>query len=73
MGADRYAGFGLGDGAVDELNGAAAMAAFVVLSSLERGTGGAQMLERGAHVGLIRPNRLKTDRCDHRHQNQTCA
>jgi len=71
VGADGDAGFGLGDGAVNELNGAAAMTTFVVLGPLQRGAGCAQMFERGAHVGLIRPNRFKAHGGDQRNENKS--
>jgi hypothetical protein len=72
MSAGGDAGFSFGDSAIDYLNGAAAVAAFVVLGSFQSGFGFAQMRERGPHVGLIRPNGLKTHGRDQCHQNQTC-
>ena len=71
MPANGDSGFGLGDGAVDELNGAAAMTTLVVLGPLQRGAGCAQMLKRGAHVGLVGPNGLKAHRGEQRDQNQS--
>jgi hypothetical protein len=50
------AGFDFGNGAIDYLDGAAAMAAFVVLRSLQSRPCIPQMRERGPHVGLIGPN-----------------
>ena len=67
------AGFGLGDGAIDELNGAAAMTTLVVLSALQRGAGGAQMLKRSSHVGLVGPSGLKTKAGNQENENNTCA
>jgi hypothetical protein len=60
--ADGDAGFDFRDGVIDYLNRATAMAAFIVLGPLQSGFGFAQMRERGAHVGLIGPKRLKTHR-----------
>jgi len=65
------AGFDFGDGVIDDFNGAAAVAAFVVLGSFQSRSRFAQMREGSSHVGLIRPSGLKTHRRDHRHQNQT--
>jgi hypothetical protein len=69
--ADGDAGFDFGDGVIDYLNGAGAVAAFVVLGSLQSGFRIAQMRQGSSHIGLIRPNGLKTHSRDHRHQNQT--
>jgi hypothetical protein len=71
MSAGGDAGFDFGDGVIDDFNGAAAVAAFVVLGSFQSGFRFAQMRQGSPHVGLIRPNGLKTHRRDHRHQNQT--
>ena len=65
------AGFDFGDGAIDRLDGAGAMAAFVVLGPFEGGFRFTQMRKRRSHVRLVCPNRLKTDRTDQCHQNQT--
>jgi hypothetical protein len=73
MSADGDAGFDFGDGVIDYLDRATAMAAFVVFSSLQGGFGFAQMRKRSAHVGLIRPNRLKTQASNQDHENDTCA
>lgn len=53
MGPGGNAGFDFGDSAIDYLDGAAAMAAFVVLRSLQSCPCIPQVRERGPHVGLI--------------------
>jgi hypothetical protein len=67
------AGFGLGNGVIDDLNGAGAMAAFVVLGSLQSGFRFSQMPERSTHVGLISSNGLKTEAGNQDNKNDTCA
>jgi len=73
MAPDRDAGFDFGDGAIDYLNGAGTVAAFVVLGSLQSGFRFPQMPERSAHVGLISPNGLKTEAGNQDNENDTCA
>jgi hypothetical protein len=73
VGAGGDAHFNLSDGAIDYLNSATAMAAFVVLGSLQRGFSFAQMRERSAHVGLIRASGLKTEAGNQDKENDTCA
>ena len=65
------AGFHFGNGAIDYLNGAGAMATLVVLRSLEGGSGFTQMPKRSAHVGLIGPNGLKPQAGNQNHENDT--
>ena len=71
--ADRYAGFDFGNGAIDYFNGSPAVAAFVVLGSLQSGFRFAQMRERSAHVGLVSSNGLKTETGNQDNENDTCA
>jgi hypothetical protein len=73
VGAGGDAGFGFCDGAIDYLNGAGAVAAFVVLGSLQSGFRFAQMRERSAHVGLVSPNGLKTEAGNQDNENDSCA
>ena len=73
MAPSRDAGFDFGDGAIDYLNGARAMAAFVVLGSLQSGFGFAQMRERSAHVGLISSNGLKAEAGYKDNENDSCS
>jgi hypothetical protein len=73
MPASNDAGFDFGDGAIDYLNRATAVAAFVMVGPFQGGFGFAQMGQGSAHVGLIRANRLHPHRRDQRHQNQTCS
>ena len=65
------AGFDFGYGAIDCLNGAGAMAAFVVLGSLQSGFCFAQMREGRAHVGLIGLNGLKPQAGNQNDENNT--
>jgi hypothetical protein len=69
--ASSDAGFGFGDSVIDDVNGAGAVAAFVVLGPLQSRFGFTQVRQGSPHVGLIRPSGLKAHRRDHRHQNQT--
>jgi hypothetical protein len=64
MSPSNDAGFDFDDGPIDYLDGAAAMAAFIMLGSLQLGSCFAQMGERSAHVGLVGPNGLKAHRRD---------
>ena len=73
MAADHDARFDFSDGAIDYLDRATAMAAFVMVGPLQGGLGFAQMRQGRAHVGLIRPNGLHPHRRDQRHQNETCS
>jgi hypothetical protein len=50
------AGFHFANGAIDCLNCALAMSAFIVLRSFQSAFRFAQMRKRSSHVGLIRPN-----------------
>jgi len=71
--ADGDAGFDFGDGAIDYLDRPAAVAAFVVLGSLQSCFRFSQMGECSAHVGLISANGLKTEAGNQDNENDTCA
>ena len=73
VGAGGDAGFDFGNGAIDYFNGSPAVAAFVVLGPLQSGFRFAQMGERSAHVGLIGPNRLKTEAGNQDSETDSCA